>query len=87
MSSEPSGRSSGWFCGCLVKRHDHQDTDELLRVSLYETAVRFTPQIVPYLALPPGVMLMAGGAPTIFQHGEELPVRPGSYLALQYPRR
>jgi hypothetical protein len=81
-----SGADSGWFCGCNAEDHDHNTVGELRKVSLYEAAVGHAPQIVPYLALPAGVLLEAGeGAPTIFRDGQLLAPKPGSYLAAQYP--
>ena len=83
--SEPDGANSGWFCGCQEEGHDHQSPSELRRVSLYEAAVRQAPQIIPYLALPAGVLVGVGtGAPLMFRDGETLEFRPGSYLALRY---
>ncbi len=82
----PAGADSGWFCGCNDEDHDHNAVAELRKVSLYEAAVGHAPQVIPYLALPAGVMLEAGeGAPTIFRDGQLLAVKPGSYLAAQYP--
>jgi hypothetical protein len=75
---------SGWFCGCKGE-HDHQDPDELTRVSLYEAAVCYQQRIIPYLALPAGTLLSAGnGAPTIYLGQRRLKFDPGSYLATKY---
>lgn len=83
--SEPQGADSGWFCGCDGQGHNHNDPRELLTVSLYEAAVRHAPQIVPYLALPPGVLLtQGGGPPAFFRHGRLLVYKPESYLAAAY---
>jgi hypothetical protein len=85
---EPSGAISGWFCGCDDKGHDHQDAGELRKVSLYEAAVRYEPGIIPYLALPAGILLRAGqGPPTIFRRGELLAFKPGSYLDVRFRNR
>lgn len=81
----PSGSDSGWFCGCRDEDHDHNNVGELRTVSLYEAAVRYSAQIIPFLALPEGVLLVAGeGAPTIFRNGERLPFKPGTYLAVSH---
>jgi hypothetical protein len=82
----PSHESdSGWFCGCTDEEHDHNNTDHLQCVSLYEAAVKYAPEIIPYLALPEGILLKAGrDTPTIFLHGEELTIKPGSYLAARH---
>ena len=83
--SEPQGADSGWFCGCDGEGHNHNDERELLTVSLYEAAVRYSPQIIPYLALPPGTLLShGGGPPAFFRHRRPLVYKPGSYLAAAY---
>jgi hypothetical protein len=85
MSREkPSETDSGWFCGCRDE-HDHQDVDELAVVSLYEAAVRYQQQIIPYVALPAGTLLSAGnGAPSIYLEQTRLQFEPGSYLETMY---
>jgi len=86
--SKPSGSDSGWFCGCIGDEHDHNRVGELRQVSLYEAAVRYAPRIVPYLALPEGVLVAVDDrAPTIFRHGQPLALKPGSYLAMRYRDR
>jgi hypothetical protein len=81
----PKGTDSGWFCGCHEEDHDHNNASELKCVSLYEAAARHSPAIVPYLALPAGVLLAVTDAtPTFFQDGEPLEFKPGSYLAARY---
>jgi len=83
--AEPNITDSGWFCGCMEDDHDHNDVAELRRVSLYEAAIRHAPQIVPYLALPPGVLVDIGsGVPNVISAGEPLTFKPGSYLAARY---
>ncbi len=85
--TQPDGTDSGWFCGCREDGHDHNVVTELRRVSLYEAAIR-APQIVPYLALPPGILVgLDGGVPVVFRDGEPLRFRPGSYLAARYGDR
>jgi len=80
--TEPSDADSGWFCGCRARGHDHNNTAELRRVSLYEAAIRYAPQIIPYLALPPGILVGLGtAAPTLYRNDELLEFRAGSYLA------
>jgi hypothetical protein len=54
--SAPSASDSGWFCGCSGEGHDHNTVGELRKVSLYHAAVRYAPRIVPFLALPEGVL-------------------------------
>lgn len=85
---EPNNTDSGWFCGCREAGHDHNDVAELRRVSLYEAAVRHATQIVPYLALPPGILAcVSGGPPEVFRDGELLTFKPGSYLAERHAGR
>jgi hypothetical protein len=86
--TEPVGMDSGWFCGCREDGHDHNDVAQLRRVSLYEAAARNAPQILPYMALPPGVMVsVSESVPVVFRDGEPLDFRPGSYLAVRYAGR
>lgn len=86
--TEPKGTDSGWFCGCWEDDHDHNDVAELRRVSLYAAAIRHAPQVAPYLALPPGVLVGVGdGPPDVFRNGDSLPFKPGSYLAARYGGR
>jgi len=81
----PSGSDSGWFCGCIGDDHNHNSVSELQKISLNEAAVRFAPQIIPYLALPEGVLLETRkGSLTIFRHSERMEFKPGSYLAASY---
>lgn len=79
---KPSGMDSGWFCGCREDGHAHNDDSALHRVSLYEAAVRHAPRIVPYLALPAGVLVAVTDSGTIiFRDGQPLDFKLGSYLA------
>jgi hypothetical protein len=79
----PSSRlDSGWFYGCTCEDHDHNNTDELRCVSLYELGVKVAPHVVQYLALPEGALIQLGqGKLSIFRHGVPLAIRAGSYLA------
>lgn len=84
--TEPSGTDSGWFFGCREEDHDHNEVAELRRVSIYEAAVRFAQQIVPYLALPDGVLIgVSKGVPAVFKEGELLKFKAGSFLAARHP--
>ena len=83
--TRPTGPDSGWFFGCRGDNHDHNDASELRVMSLYEAAIKHAPQIIPYLALPPGVLVgIQAGIPTIFRNGERLDFRPDSYLATRH---
>lgn len=86
--SEPEGNHSGWFIGCAADSHDHNDVAELKRVSLYEAAVVYEKRIIPYLALPVGVLLTAGiGRPVVFLGEEQLEFKKGSLLYEKYRRK
>jgi hypothetical protein len=67
------GRDCGWFVGCAVDSHDHDDPVSLERISLYQIAMR-VPEIVEYLALPPSceVIVRRGGEPMVAYDGEVL---------------
>lgn len=57
--TEPDGeRDSGWFVGCLDDDHDHNDSDNLLCVSLYEA---YTKQkgIQSFVTFPVGTMIVS----------------------------
>ena len=83
--TEPSDADSGWFFGCREKDHEHNEVAELQHISLYEAAVRYAPQVVPYLALPQGALIgVSEGMHTIFQDGELLEFKPGSFLAARH---
>lgn len=85
--TDSSGTDSGWFFGCRDEDHEHNEVAELRRVSVYEAAVRHAPQIVPYLALPKGVLVgMSNGVPAIFHDGELLEFKQGSFLAARHRR-
>jgi hypothetical protein len=79
------GADSGWFCGCRAEDHDHNDVSELLRVSLFEAVMRYARALLPYLALPVGTLVALGTeSPVIFQDGERLSFKPGSYLERRF---
>ncbi len=83
--AQPKESDSGWFCGCDGEDHDHNDVGELRRVSLYEAAVCYAPQTVPYMALPSGILLIVSdAAPAIFMKGEPMEFKPGSFLARRH---
>lgn len=79
---KPEGNNSGWYFGCNDENHDHDDIAELRCVSLYEAAVNYSPRIVPFLALPEGILVVSSRSGwSIFQDGDRLDLTPGSYLA------
>jgi len=52
----PEPPDSGWFIGCTLPSHDHDNSKNLARVSVYEAVQRF-PAALGFLALPSGVLL------------------------------
>jgi hypothetical protein len=83
MSRQPGeGSDSGWFLGCGDPGHDHNDSGELRRVSLYEAACAVRASI-KFFALPPGIEISFDSVRrfTVLFDGEECRIRPGSYLA------
>jgi hypothetical protein len=83
---QASGRDSGWFVGCRADDHSHNDAAQLKCVSLYEAAVRYAPQIIPYLAMPAGTFIdLDDGPPRIFRDDEPLHFKSGSLLAARHP--
>jgi hypothetical protein len=85
---EPQAADSGWFFGCDNASHDHQSTNNLRRVSLYEAAIRHEDRIIPFLGLPPDIFVGFGGPVPYFSRGErELVIRRDSYLYRKYVER
>lgn len=83
--SEPADGDSGWFVGCADAGHDHESGLE--GVSLL-TLAREQPEVVPFLAFPPGVAVLLDreGRRLLVRRGaERLEVEPESYLALRFP--
>jgi hypothetical protein len=79
--AEPEGADSGWFIGCLQRDHDHDAVSELHKVSVYEGVLQ-NPRAMPFLGMPPGTLIKAGGLPptNVFYEGEERTPKPSSYL-------
>jgi hypothetical protein len=75
----PEHDDSGWviFCG---EEHDHS-ADNLQAISLYECICQ-KPDLIPFLALPPGisVVVIEGALFEVKFEGQPLPIIPGSYL-------
>lgn len=70
---------SGWFIGCDDDDH-HQDSSELIRISLYEAVLR-NPKALSFLALPVGTSLGASSDGISLYFGDELlPPKQGSYI-------
>jgi hypothetical protein len=82
-----AGSDSGWFFGCAHLGHDHQSSENLRRISLYEAAVRFNEQILPYLGLPIGMEIHAGDTvPRFWLLRKEIQIKPNSYLHKKFGR-
>jgi hypothetical protein len=80
--AKSSDTISGWFCGCRQEDHNHNDPAELRRVSLYEVAVRYTPRVIPFLALPVGTLLQVrDDGLELFLQDQRLHPKPRSFLA------
>lgn len=84
--SEPRGADSGWFIGCVIDGHNHNDVSNLKKVSLYEAAVTLCPGMLPYLAFPPKTVINFDESPSFSVDGKPVEVRRGSFLDRQYAR-
>jgi hypothetical protein len=80
--SEPDGRDSGWFVGCLGQDHDHNDAKNLKCISLYEAYLNQR-GIQNFLLFPVGAMVVndtARGLTVRDKNGSALKLVPGSFL-------
>jgi hypothetical protein len=85
--AEAQDSDSGWFIGSLTSELDYNDSDHLLRVSLYETAIQF-PRIVMMLALPPGMTVECSKDSDSFSlDGETIKPTAKSFLDKLYASR
>jgi len=83
---DPGQEHSGWSFGCGGADHDCRDAVSSAPVSLYEVVVGYEPKVMPYLALPAGVLVeLRQEGPVITLDGEDLPYRPGSMLDKNFP--
>ncbi|BBB68742.1 hypothetical protein UNDYM_4489 [Undibacterium sp. YM2] len=81
VRQEEKKRDSGWFFGCYKEGHDHNNVDNLERISLYEAVVTHAPACLPYLGFPQGMTILLGeGRPIFFYEDKELTILEGSYL-------
>jgi hypothetical protein len=77
----PSGFDSGWRIGCFDSAHDHSRSDQVRPVSLYEVVIRCHEQVAMFLALPPGIQVLATQQGIwISYEGKPVPIQTGSYL-------
>jgi hypothetical protein len=72
---------SGWFIGCLDKEHDHQNTQNLAKIPLYDAFLNRN-AIQGWMAFPSGTLiaLQGGQPPQVFRDGKELMILPDSFL-------
>jgi len=72
----PEGlRDSGWYIGCADASHDHNDAQNLRRISLYEACLQ-RPLLAAYVGLPVGVQVL------ISAQGLEAATHQGIQLAV-----
>jgi hypothetical protein len=78
---DPKDSDSGWVLCCSDDDHDHEDPQNLEKLSLYEAALH-NRSIIEYLALPPGVLLQETfeGLEVLFHGGRQIEPRKGSYI-------
>jgi hypothetical protein len=77
--ASPQGRDSGWFVGCTNSSHDHNDTANLRRTSLYEIACA-KPSVIEFFALPSGSRVITNKHLRVWLDGHEASIVTGSYL-------
>lgn len=81
---EVENNNTGWFIGCTDKDHDHNNIENLKRISVYE-AMLAKPEIIELLALPPGTFVIKSEINLIIYKDDiELSVQQGSYLQQKY---
>lgn len=80
-SQGDGGSDSGWFVGCLNDKHDHQDSDNLTCVSLYE-AFLHQRAIEGFVSFPVDSVIEVDRVKglKVLTGGTELNVLPGSFL-------
>lgn len=71
---------SGWYLGCFDEDHDHNNPDNLQRVSLYDAACGML-MCVPFLPLPAQTLVKVDGANlTISYKNQTLTPKSNSFL-------
>lgn len=72
---------SGWFIGCLDKDHDHQNTQNLAKIPLYDAFLNRN-AIQGWMAFPSGTFIALQGEqpPQVVRDGKELIILPDSFL-------
>ena len=82
---EKSENDSGWYLGCFDNDHDHNNPNNLQRVSLYDAACGML-MCVPFLPLPAQTLVKVNGTNfTISYKNEPLTPKSNSFLD-QYRR-
>lgn len=75
-----SGNDSGWFLGLRDSMSHYSQPTNLRRISLYEAAVTW-PQIITYMALPPGFrIIIEPSHVSFFRDGSPVHPKKGSFL-------
>lgn len=79
---------SGWFVGCHDEDHDHNNADNLIRISLYE-ALLGQPDIGCFLTFPFNSMIVVhrGREIKIWLGEEEIEIAPETFLHKWFLRR
>jgi hypothetical protein len=77
---EAQDNNSGWFLGCIDREHNHNDPQNLRRVSLYDIACGML-MCVPFLPLPQGVLVeIKDSRFIIIYNGQNLIPKPNSFI-------
>jgi hypothetical protein len=81
---EPKDKDSGWIFAC-ESDHDHENSASWQKTWLYSAVVGDCRRALPYLAFPPGSLIIedARGSPAFFLNDKPLAIRKGSYVHLQ----
>jgi hypothetical protein len=77
---EAHKNDSGWYMGCVDADHNHNNPQNLKRVSLYDAACGML-MCVPFLPLPQGVLVqIKGGGFSIAYNGKTLRPKTNSFM-------
>jgi hypothetical protein len=80
-SDASNENDSGWFIGCLNRKHDHHAPSNLKRLSLYDVFLHQR-AIHGFMSFPVGSMIILDKrrGMRIVRDGTEVPIEPGSLL-------
>jgi hypothetical protein len=76
---DANGSDSGWWLSDLADPLASSDASRFSLVSLYQLAID-RPELIKFFAFPPGLQIVFDGRTGVTRDGEELPVRPGSFI-------